>query len=53
MNARIIGSQIRSRAWELLLVMLVMDAAFGVPGLIAAPIFYAYLKDQLSAQNLI
>jgi predicted PurR-regulated permease PerM len=33
--------------------MLVMEAAFGLPGLIAAPIYYAYLKDELSAQKLI
>jgi predicted PurR-regulated permease PerM len=52
-NARIIGSQIRARAWELLTAMLVMEAAFGVPGLIAAPIYYAYLKDELYARALI
>ncbi|HEX4572524.1 MAG TPA: hypothetical protein VH184_18970 [Dongiaceae bacterium] len=52
-NARIIGSQIRARAWELLLAMLVMDAAFGIPGLIAAPIYYAYLKEELSGHRLI
>jgi predicted PurR-regulated permease PerM len=52
-NARIIGSQIRARAWELLLAMLVMDAAFGIPGVIAAPIYYAYLKDELSGHRLI
>ncbi len=52
-NARIIGSRIRARAWELLTAMLVMEAAFGIPGLIAAPIFYAYLKDELTARRLI
>jgi predicted PurR-regulated permease PerM len=52
-NARIIGTQIRSRAWELLVAMLVMDAWFGVPGVIAAPIYYAYIKDELSARGLI
>jgi predicted PurR-regulated permease PerM len=52
-NARIIGSQIRARAWEILLAFLVMDAAFGVAGLVAAPIYYAYLKDELTAKKLI
>jgi predicted PurR-regulated permease PerM len=52
-NARIIGAKIRARAWELLLAMLVMDAAFGIPGVIAAPIYYAYLKDELAARRLI
>lgn len=52
-NARIVGGQIQARAWELLLVMLVMEAAFGIPGVIAAPIYYAYVKDELSARGLI
>jgi predicted PurR-regulated permease PerM len=53
LNARIIGGQIRARAWELLLAMLVMEAAFGIAGLIAAPIYYAYMKDELRAKGLI
>ena len=52
-NARIVGTQIRARAWELLIAMLVMESAFGIPGLIAAPIFYAYIKDELSSRGLI
>ena len=52
-NARIIGGQIHARAWELLLAMLVMDALFGIPGVIAAPIYYAYLKDELKARGLV
>jgi predicted PurR-regulated permease PerM len=47
LNARIVGGQIEARTWELLLAMLAMEAAFGVPGLIAAPIFYAYIKREL------
>jgi predicted PurR-regulated permease PerM len=53
MNARIIGSRIHAHAWELLLAMLVMESAFGVPGVIAAPIYYAYLKDELAHRKLI
>jgi len=52
-NARIIGSQIHSRAWELLTVMMVMEAAFGLVGVIAAPVYYAYLKDELSSRGLV
>ncbi|MGE5320510.1 MAG: AI-2E family transporter [Hyphomicrobiaceae bacterium] len=52
-NARIIGGQIQAYAWELLIAMLVMEAAFGVQGVIAAPIFYAYLKKELSDRELI
>lgn len=53
LNARIIGTQIRARAWELLIAMLVMEAAFGAAGVIAAPIYYAYLKRELMAAKLI
>jgi len=53
LNARIVGTQIRSRPWELLVAMLVMEAAFGAGGLVAAPIYYAYLKDELSDRGLI
>jgi predicted PurR-regulated permease PerM len=52
-NARIIGARIGAHAWELLLSMLIMDACFGLPGVIAAPIYYAYLKDELSVRKLI
>lgn len=52
-NARIIGGQIHARAWELLLAMLIMDALFGIPGVIAAPIYYAYIKDELKARGLV
>src|SRR5690606_8732885 len=47
LNARIIGSQIQAKAWELLAAMLVMEALFGLAGVIAAPIYYAYLKSEL------
>ena len=53
LNARIVGTQIRSRAWELLIAMLVLEAAFGLPGLIAAPIYYAYLKNELEKRGLV
>ncbi len=53
LNARIIGSRIRARAWEMLVAMIFMEAAFGVAGLIAAPIYYAYLKDELNDRGLI
>jgi predicted PurR-regulated permease PerM len=52
-NARIVGGEIKARAWELLLAMLVMESAFGMAGLVAAPIYYAYLKEELGARGLI
>jgi predicted PurR-regulated permease PerM len=53
LNAHIIATRIRAKAWELLVAMLVMEALFGFRGLIAAPVFYAYLKDELSSRGLI
>jgi predicted PurR-regulated permease PerM len=47
LNARIVGARISAQSWELLLAMLVMEAAFGLAGVIAAPIYYAYLKQEL------
>ena len=53
LNARIVGSQISARAWELLTAMIVMESAFGLPGLVAAPICYAWLKDELKQRKLV
>ena len=53
LNARIVGGRIHARAWELLVAMLAMEAAFGMAGLVAAPIYYAYLKDELASRGLI
>ncbi|WP_153108846.1 AI-2E family transporter [Propionivibrio limicola] len=53
LNARIVGGQINAKAWELLTAMLIMESAFGVSGLIAAPICYAWLKDELGKRCLI
>jgi len=52
-NARIVGSRINAAAWELLIAMLVMDAAFGLPGVVAAPVFYAYAKAELVSRQLV
>ena len=53
LNVRIIGGRIHARAFEMLMAMLVMEAAFGIAGLVAAPIYYAYLKDELTAKGLV
>ena len=53
LNAKIVGQGIHAAAWELLVAMLVMEAAFGIEGLVAAPIYYAYVKDELSARGLL
>ncbi len=53
LNARIIGTQIQARSWELLVAMLAMEAAFGLYGVIAAPVLYAYLKFELMKSQLV
>lgn len=53
LNARIVGSRIKSAAWEILIAMLVMESAFGLAGLIAAPVYYAFVKNELMAKGLV
>jgi len=53
LNARIIGPRIHARAWELLLAIVVMEAAFGIAGAVAAPVYYAFLKQELLDRGLI
>lgn len=45
LNAHIVGQRIRAQAWELLISMLVLEAIFGIAGLLSAPIIYAQLKS--------
>ncbi len=53
LNARIVGAGVGATAWELLVAMLLMESIFGVPGVVAAPIYYAYLKSELAARGLV
>ena len=52
-NARIVGGEVHASAWELLCAMLALEAFFGLPGLVAAPVVYAWLKDEIKARQLI
>lgn len=53
LSARLLGMRIQAFAWELLIAMLVMESLFGTAGLIAAPIYYAYVKRELREEGLI
>lgn len=53
LNAKIVGTRIKARAWELLIAMLAFEAAFGIGGLLMAPLVYAYVKHELSEQGLL
>jgi hypothetical protein len=33
--------------------MILMEAAFGLPGLVAAPIYYGYIKSELAEKQLV
>ena len=47
LNAHIMGHRIRAHAWELLTAMLVLQAMFGLGGLVGAPVLYAQIKQAL------
>ena len=52
-NAKIVGRRTNTAAWELLVVMFVGESIFGVAGLVAAPLYYAYVKKELYRAGLI
>jgi predicted PurR-regulated permease PerM len=53
LNARIIGHSVNASIWEMLLAMFLLEGLFGLPGLVAAPVLYAYLKYELLAAGLV
>jgi predicted PurR-regulated permease PerM len=53
LNARIVGVRINAKAWELLISMLVLESAFGIQGLVIAPLLYAYIKRELGERGLL
>ena len=52
-NARIVGGETDAQAWEILMAIIVGEAAFGVGGVVLAPIVYAFVKRELSDRGLI
>lgn len=46
-NAKVVGKQTRTATWELLIVLFVSEAVFGLQGLVAGPLLYAYIKREL------
>jgi len=52
-NSRIVGGETDSQAWEILLAILIGEAAFGVGGVIMAPIIYAFVKRELRDRGLV
>ena len=52
-NSRIVGGETDSQAWEILLAIIVGEAAFGVGGVVMAPIAYAFIKRELRDRGLV
>ena len=52
-NSRIVGGETDSQAWEILMAIIIGEAAFGVGGVIMAPIVYAFIKRELTDRALI
>jgi predicted PurR-regulated permease PerM len=52
-NSRIVGGETDSQAWEILLAIIVGEAAFGLGGIVLAPIMYAFLKRELRDRGLV
>jgi predicted PurR-regulated permease PerM len=52
-NSRIVGGETDSQAWEILLVIIIGETAFGVGGVVLAPIIYAFAKRELRDRGLV
>jgi predicted PurR-regulated permease PerM len=52
-NSRIVGGETDSQAWEILLAILIGETAFGVSGVVMAPIIYAFIKRELRERGLV
>lgn len=52
-NSKIVGIEIESQPWEIVIALIVGEAAFGIPGIIMAPIVYAFIKSELRAKQLV
>ncbi|HEV8268323.1 MAG TPA: AI-2E family transporter [Thermoanaerobaculia bacterium] len=53
LNAKIVGGRINAQAWEILLAIVVFEVAFGIPGVVLAPVLYAYIKRELADRELV
>jgi predicted PurR-regulated permease PerM len=53
LTSRLVGSEVDSQAWEILLAIIVGEAAFGLAGVVMAPIVYAFIKGELRERALV
>lgn len=52
-NAKIVGGQLKTTIWELLIAMMIFQALFGVVGAVLAPVIYGYIKEELKVKKII
>ncbi|HEV8660411.1 MAG TPA: AI-2E family transporter [Thermoanaerobaculia bacterium] len=52
-NSRIVGGETDSQAWEILMAIIIGEAAFGIGGVVMAPIVYAFIKRELRDRGLV
>lgn len=52
-NSRIVGGETDSQAWEILMAIVIGETAFGVAGVVMAPIIYTFIKRELRDRGLV
>jgi predicted PurR-regulated permease PerM len=52
-NSKIVGGETDSEAWEILMAIIIGEAAFGISGVVMAPIVYAFIKRELRERALV
>lgn len=52
-NSKIVGSKTGSQIWEILMAILIGEAAFGLQGVILGPVFYTFVKRELQEKRLV
>lgn len=52
-NAKIVGGEIKTSIWELLIAMIIFQTLFGLIGVVLAPVIYGYIKEELKNNKII
>lgn len=52
-NSKIVGSKTGSQIWEILMAILVGEAAFGIQGIVLGPVIYTFIKWELEDKGMV
>ncbi|MGD8202564.1 AI-2E family transporter [Pantoea sp. FN0305] len=52
-NANFLGKSSKVNVWEIILAMVVLETVWGIAGVVAAPVFYSYIKTELAQLKLV